>query len=111
MTEKIKKYLFDIDKAIKSIDKYLNHERDFESFKDQKLIRRAVEREFEIIGEAVNKLLKIEEAPSLQNARRIVDLRNFIIHAYDQVDPEILWSIILKNLPQLEKEVEELLNK
>jgi uncharacterized protein with HEPN domain len=96
MTEKVKKYLFDIKKAIKSIDKYLNDERDFESFKNQKIVRRAVEREFEIIGEAVNKLMKIDEAPAIQNARRIVDLRNFIIHAYDQVDPEILWSIILK---------------
>lgn len=64
-----------------------------------------------MIGEAVNRLLKLDEPPEINNARRIVDLRNFIIHVYDEVDAEILWGIIVNNLPELRKEVELLLEE
>lgn len=73
------------------------------------MLRRAVERELEIIGEAVNRLLKLNEDLLFQEARRIVDLRNFVIHGYDKVDDVIIWGIIIKDLPRLKSEVQRLL--
>ena len=70
----------------------------------------AVERNLEIIGEAVNQILIREPGIAISNARRIVDTRNKIIHGYDEVQPEQIWSIIINYLPVLKTEVEKLLN-
>ena len=111
MDEEIKKSLFDIKTSIESIYEYLGEKRDFERFKSQKVIKRAVEREFEIIGEALNRILKIDNTIAITSSRKIVDLRNYIIHAYDNVADEILWGIIINHLPKLEKEVKEFLKE
>jgi len=55
MVNEIKKYLFDINEAILSIESYLGEKRDFNMYLENKMLRRAIEREFEIIGEALNK--------------------------------------------------------
>jgi len=79
-------------------------------YQKNKLIRRAVETEkIEIIGEATNKILKLDEPIKLQHARKIVDTRNWVIHGFDSVDDKIIWGIITKYLPQLKSEVERLL--
>lgn len=74
-----------------------------------KLLRRAVEREFEIIGEATNRILRIDKEFPLKNAGRIISLRNYVIHGYDKVDNVIIWGIISRDLPELRKEVANLL--
>jgi len=74
-----------------------------------KLIRRAVEREIEIIGEATNRILKIDESVNIEHARKIVDTRNWVIHGYDSVDDMIKWGVINTYLPQLKTEVDNLL--
>ena len=71
---------------------------------------RGVEREIEIIGEAVNRILKIDAKIQISNARKIVNLRNWVIHSYDNVDSVIIWVILQKDLPLLQKEVAKLLN-
>jgi uncharacterized protein with HEPN domain len=111
MDDEIKKWLFDIKTSIESIYEYLGEKRDFDSFRTQKVVKRAVEREFEIIGEALNRILKVDDATAITDSRKIVSLRNYIIHAYENVVDEILWGIIIKHLPKLEKEVKELLNE
>ncbi len=73
------KHLYDIKESIDSIYEYLGPKRDFESYKTNKLLRRAVERELEIIGEATNRILKTDKNINISNARRIVDLRNWVI--------------------------------
>ena len=73
------------------------------------LVRSSVEREFIIIGEAMTRILKVEPTIQISHTRKIVDTRNRIIHGYDSVSEEVLWGIIIKNLPDLEKEVKELL--
>lgn len=83
-------YLLDISTSINSIYEYLGEKRDFNSYESNKLIRRAVERELEIIGETTNNLLKIDPNIDISNARRIVNLRNWVIHAYDNVDNVII---------------------
>ena len=110
MQDKIKKYLYDILVSAKSIFEYLGEKRDFTVYENDKLLRRAVEREFEIIGEATNRILKIDNNFPIKNAERIVSLRNYVIHGYDKVDNVIIWGIISRDLPKLKKEVEKLLN-
>jgi uncharacterized protein with HEPN domain len=72
--------------------------------------QKAVERNIEIIGEAVNRILKKDEDFQLSNSRKIVDNRNRIIHGYDSVSDEMIWSIVIRHLPVLKTEVEALLN-
>ena len=110
MQDNIKKYLYDILVSAKSIFDYLGEKRDFTVYENDKLLRRAVEREFEIIGEATNRILKIDKNFPIENAERIVSLRNYVIHGYDKVDNVIIWGIISRDLPKLRKEVEKLLN-
>ncbi|MEX2485093.1 MAG: HepT-like ribonuclease domain-containing protein [Brumimicrobium sp.] len=111
MQHNVKMYLSDISNSIESIYEYLGEERDFNKYESNKLLRRAVERELEIIGEAVNRLLKLDSSIVISDARRIVSLRNWVIHAYDNVDNVIIWGIINKDLPMLEKQVKKLLKE
>ncbi|SDC83218.1 Uncharacterized conserved protein, contains HEPN domain [Algoriphagus faecimaris] len=104
-----KKLLLDIQVAITSIFDYLGEDRDFTVFQKRKILRRAVERELEIIGEATNKLLKINPDIPISEARRIVNLRNWVIHAYDSVDNIIIWGIVNKDIPLLKSQVDQLL--
>ena len=104
-----KKLLTDILECISSIDEHLDGRRDFDEYINNKTKRRAVERELEIIGEAVNKLLKINPAIPISYTRQIVDLRNKVIHSYDNVNHIVIWSIIMNHLPTLKSEVELLM--
>jgi uncharacterized protein with HEPN domain len=110
MSHDVKKYVLDISNAIESIYEYLGPERNFNSYESNKLLRRAVERELEIIGEAVNRLIKLDSTLEISNARRIVNLRNWVIHSYDNVDNVIIWGIIDKDLPLLQEEIKKYLN-
>lgn len=111
MQLEIQKYLFDIQTSIDSINEYLGDKRDFNIYKKNKLLRRGIEREMEIIGEAASKILKIDSRFPIDNARKIVDLRNWVIHGYNKIDDVIIWNIISRQLPILRKQVEELLEK
>jgi uncharacterized protein with HEPN domain len=109
MQHKLQKYLFDIKISIESIHDYLGGELNFHDFQNNKLLKRGIEREIEIIGEATNNILKLYPEIKIENARRIVDTRNWVIHSYDKVDDVIIWGIVVNHLPKLKKEVEELL--
>jgi uncharacterized protein with HEPN domain len=106
-----KKLLTDIVNAITSIDDHLEGRRIFEEYSSNKTKRRAVERELEIIGEATSNLLKVDRNISLSYARLIVDLRNKVIHAYDTIDDIIIWKIVVKDIPILLQEANDLLSK
>ena len=73
--------------------------------------KRAVERNIEIIGEAMNQILKENSEVEISKSRKIVDVRNRIIHGYDSVSDDVIWGIVIKNLPVLQREVEILLNE
>lgn len=70
-----------------------------------------MERNIEIMGEAMNRILKIKPDIPITSARKVVDTRNFVIHAYDSLKPDILWAIVINHLPLLKEEVEALLEK
>lgn len=111
MKREIKKHLYDIKVSIDSIDEYLGGKRDFFKYQRNKLLRRGIERELEIIGEAMNRALQIDPELDIEDARRIVDTRNWVIHGYDKVDDVVIWGIISKHLPILKKEIEDYLEK
>ena len=111
MREDAKKELYDIFIAIESIDQHLGGKRDYYVFNENKTIRRAVERELEIIGEAINRIAKSAPEIIINYSRLIIDLRNRIIHGYDSVNYENIWKIIVKDLPVLKEEVENLLRQ
>lgn len=106
-----KKLLLDILESVRSIDEHLSYKRDFQLYLSNKTMRRSVERELEIIGEAVSHLVKINPDINITSSRRIIDLRNIIIHAYDAVNNEMIWAVIVNHLPLLKLEVETLLNE
>ena len=110
MQHKIAKYLFDINESILSIESYLGSNKNFNDYSNNKLLRRGVERELEIIGEAINNLKKIDDSISISFQRQIISLRNQIIHSYDNIDDEMIWGIIINHLPILKIEIENLLN-
>jgi uncharacterized protein with HEPN domain len=109
MQLEIQKYLYDIQSSINSINDYLGDKRDFVHYQNNKLLRRGVERELEIIGEAASRILKIDSEIKIDNARKIVDLRNWVIHGYDKIDDVIIWGVISTQLPLLKNQVDELL--
>ncbi len=111
MKREIKKHLFDIKTSIDSINDYLGENKFFFEYQEDKLLRRGIEREIEIIGEATNRIFKIDPNIHIENARQIVDTRNWVIHGYDKVDDVVIWGIVSNHLPKLKKEIEELLEK
>ena len=111
MKREIKKYLLDIQTSIDSINEYLGEERNFLKYQKNKLLRRGIEREIEIIGEAMNRIMKLDAKIGTENARRIVDTRNWVIHSYDKVDDVVIWGIVTIHLPKLKNEIENLLKE
>jgi len=111
MKRETKKYLFDIKTSIDSIFEFIGEKRNFFEYQNNKLLRQGIEREIEIIGEAMNRIMKIAPDIQIENARQIVDTRNWVIHGYDKVDDVVIWGIISNSLPKLKEEVEYLLTK
>ena len=112
MDENVQKYLYDVLNAVDEINGYFEgRPRLFEAFNLDIMLRRAVERNVEIMGEAMNRVLKEVPDVPITDARKIVDTRNYIIHGYDRLSSEILWSIIINHLPVLRREVSALLDE
>ncbi len=111
MEVEIKTWLYDILSAIREIESFVADVPDFSIYQNDLKTKRAVERNLEIIGEAMSRILKRDDTLELTNARKIIETRNRIIHGYDTVSDEIIWSIIINHLPLLKQEVELLLDK
>ncbi len=109
MKLEVKKYLFDIKESIDSIENYLGDQRDFSVYVSNKMLRRAIEREFEIIGEAMNRIEKVDSSINISSKKQIISMRNRVIHGYDKIDNEIVWGIIVRHLPTLKEEIESLI--
>jgi uncharacterized protein with HEPN domain len=111
MEDEIKTWLTDIRQAISEINEFLPDKKDFFHFQKDLKTKRAVERNIEIIGEAANRIFKLQPGINITNIKKIIITRNRIIHGYDSVSDEIIWSIVIKHLPKLEEEINDLLNK
>lgn len=104
-----KKLLFDAREAGRGILQYMEG-KSLMDYSGDRFFRRAVEREFEIIGEALNRIdrLDTETAARISQLRNIVDFRNRIIHGYDTVDDAVVWGVAEKDLPILLREIDDL---
>ncbi len=109
MDDRIKKYILDIEESVISIEDFLGETRDFKVYKSNRMLKRAVEREFEIIGEAMNRIEKIDSKIEISSKNKIISMRNRVIHGYDKIDDEIIWGTIVRHLPILKKEVNALI--
>ena len=110
MDEYIKAYLYDVLSATKEVASFFEGRQYlFAEFQNDILRQRAVERNVEIMGEAINRILKINPDFSLPNAKAIINTRNRVIHGYDSVTPEFLWSLVVRHIPALQKDVETVL--
>lgn len=112
MQLKVRKYLFDIQEACQLIYEFTSGQT-FADYTNNSMLRSAVERQFEIIGEALNQLLKLEPslAEKITDSRRIIDFRNLLIHGYAKVSNPVVWGIIESNLPIIYREINQLLEE
>lgn len=112
MDRTIKKYLQDIMQAIGEVELYLTQRpKEYQVFLDDSMFRNAIERQIGIIGEAMTKILQIMPDIPITDARKIKGTRNYLIHAYDSLQPFTIWGIVINYLPKLKEEVIQLLYK
>ncbi len=112
MDNRIKSWLEDIERSIDEIYEFLPEQRDFFIYQKDLKTKKAVERNIEIIGEAINRILKYKNSViEINNAQKIIGTRNRIAHEYDSISDEVIWTIIIKELPELKIEISELKNK
>lgn len=112
MDERILKWLYDIKLAVEEIELYFeNEDKNFFEYKKNTMLKRAVERDLEIIGEAVNRIIKRDDSfiEKISNAKAIIGLRNQVIHTYDNVSDENIWSILINHLPKLMLDIDKLI--
>jgi uncharacterized protein with HEPN domain len=109
MNDELKKYLQDILSCIEFIEKETGAVKLYKEYENNFLLKAAVERKLEIIGEAISRASKIEPNLPISNKEKIISTRNRIIHAYDAVDDIMIWEIVINHLPVLKKEIEGLL--
>ena len=110
MDNEIKTWLFDIIQAINEIESfYENRPKKFEEYVNDIKTKRAIERDLEIIGEAANRIYKKDKNFKLSNVEKIIATRNRIIHGYDKISDDLIWSIVINYIPKLKEEVKMLL--
>ena len=108
--EEILTYLQDILDAINDMQScFIDFPNRYDLFEKDIMRKCVVERKTEIMGEAINRILKIDPTIEIPNARAIIATRNRIIHAYDNVQPTFLWGLVIKHIPELKKDIERII--
>lgn len=112
MKTEAQKYLYDIRRAIELLE-HFTAGKAFADFKRNAMLRAAVERQFEVIGEATAQLAKVDQGlvARIGDYRRIIAFRNILIHGYADVDERLVWDVIEAKLPVLRRDVEALLRE
>jgi uncharacterized protein with HEPN domain len=112
MEDNLLKHLYDIREAALAIFRFI-HGKKFEDYKQDELLRSGVERKFEIIGEALNRIKNDDPATldKIRDHRDIVSFRNILAHGYDTIDDVVVWGIIEEDLGNLLEDVERLIEQ
>jgi uncharacterized protein with HEPN domain len=112
MDEQVLKYIYDAVQAANKIVHFVEG-KSFEEYNRDDFLRSAVERQFEILGEALNRIKKIDQAvmDAIKGYRGAISFRNVLAHGYDMVDNVVVWGIIEKDLPKLKESLDELMRK
>ena len=112
MDNEIKSWLYDILNAIMEIESFFNDRtKEFTTYQNDLRTKRAIERNIEIIGEALSRITKHDATILISNSRKIVDTRNRIIHGYDSVSDDVIWGILIRHIPILQTEIQQLLKE
>lgn len=105
-------YLQDVLDAINDMQScFVDFPNRYDLFEKDIMRKCVVERKVEIMGEAINRIRKIDSSIIIPNARAIIDTRNRIIHAYDNVQPEFLWSLVTRHIPELKSDIEKIISE
>lgn len=104
------KYLFDIQRAAVLLTEFVAGKA-FADYAQNPMLRAAVEREFEVIGEALSRLAKLDKdlVGQISEHERVIAFRNILIHGYAEVDDRLVWDIVETKLPVLCREINALL--
>jgi len=107
----VRKYLFDIQEACEFLAQFTEG-KSLDDYVADPLLRSAVERQFEIIGEALKQMLNLRPdlSSSISDNQRIIAFRNRLIHGYADIAHDVVWGVLESNLPKLSREVKELLS-
>jgi len=105
-----KKYLHDIQQAANRIAEFTAG-KTLPEYQGDAMVRAAVERQFEVIGEAISLLARLDEqaVSRISEHRRIVAFRNILVHGYADVDDRLVWDVVESKPPVLRREVDSLL--
>jgi uncharacterized protein with HEPN domain len=110
----VRDLLSDIVRSIDEIHEFSNGLTvdDFKLYLSNKMMRRAIERDLIIIGEAMHDIVKVDHTRvmRIKNSRRVIELRNDVVHSYDDLANEKIWQFIWTELPYLRKEVSHILD-
>jgi uncharacterized protein with HEPN domain len=114
MDSYVRDLLSDIVRSIDEIHEFSNGltVEDFKLYLSNKMMRRAIERDLIIIGEAMHDIVKVDRTRvmRIKNSRRVIELRNDVVHSYDDLANEKIWQFIWTELPYLRKEVSHILD-
>ena len=110
--EYILKHLEDILIAIEDLEGFFkDFPNRYDLFEKNHLLRCAVERKTEIMGEAMVRIRKHNPDFIIPNSKDVIATRNRLIHTYDSVQPEFLWGLVIRHIPQLKKDIERLIQE
>ena len=106
-----RKYIYDIDQAAELLISFVSGKLQSDYLADQ-MLQSAVERQFEIIGEAIGQLAKVDVAVAerFSGFRQIIAFRNILIHGYAEIDDQLVWDIVETRLPELRRDIANLKN-
>jgi uncharacterized protein with HEPN domain len=112
MPRSLRAYLWDIEQAANNILLF-THGKQLSDYQSDAMLRAAVERNFEVIGEALAQALRFfpEIAGRITNEEEIIAFRNRLIHGYATVRDALVWDIVQTDLPRLRQEAAELLRE
>lgn len=104
------KFLYDIQEACRKLEAFTKG-RTLKDYLADELLRSAVERQFEIIGEALGRLQKIDSkvVESIPDCRRIISFRNILVHGYATIQHDTVWGVVQADLPVLSRYIKDLL--
>lgn len=111
MRRETAKYLYDIQSAALRLQDFTSG-KSFADYRNETMLRSAVEREFIVIGEAINQLARFDEASAtmITGYERIIAFRNVLVHGYDSVEDRLVWGVLVSDLPTLARQVSALLD-
>jgi uncharacterized protein with HEPN domain len=110
MRDEVAKFLQDVEKACALVAEFTRG-KSFEDFHSDALLRSAVERQFINVGEALTEARKLDATTigTITGVRKIIGFRNILVHGYEVVKPERVWSVVEMDMDLLRSEVQALL--